>query len=535
MKRVNDINNLKVHRISWLMGTVSGIVVALAILMSFYAVKAFDSTKEADESLKLLAYSMDMIQSYSYKPIDEKDLVYSGIQGMLRTLDPYSQFLDEDTFRYMQEQQAGSFYGIGISFDIRNGQLIVVAPIEDSPSWKLGIKPGDVIVEIEGQSTAGITTSEVLNRLRGEKGSTVNIKIKRLGVSEPIPFTITRDKIALNSVRDGFLLEGDTGYVRITEFSSTTGESLNNMLDDLKKKHMKRLILDLRFNGGGLLSAAEEVSALFLHKGDLIVSTRGRRPESKMEIKTKKEGPYSDLPIIIIVNEGSASSSEIVAGAIQDHDRGLIVGTPTHGKGLVGSQYTTKLSTAVQITTAQYFTPSGRFIQKPYNIPHRSSESVKSSLMTEHTDVPFLTDSGREVLSEGGITPDVIVEEPVISENLLRLESMSKFFDFAVNEGNKYKPITEDFVVTTEIYNQFIEYLKKSEIDIDFETLEQDKEYIENAIKRELFSVYISSEAGEKIKVNHLQTVQRSLELFDSMNTYLKPSELAKHGESDKS
>ncbi len=490
-------------------------------------VKAQIDSQSDMAQLKLVAKTLAQIEEKSFKKCTAKDLIYSGIRGMMRTLDPYSQFLDEEAFKYFYAQQSGSFFGIGISFDLRDGKLLVIAPIEGTPAWKLGLKPGDVIVEIEGKSTTGITTAEVVKKLRGKKGTKVAITVKRPGTAEPLHFEIVRDKIALNSLKDSFMLNDDTGYVRITEFSSTTGNELKSALKTLSKQGMKQLIIDIRSNGGGLLSAADAVSSMFLHKGDLIVSTRGRRKESDMELRVKKEGPYVNLPLIILVNDGSASASEILAGSMQDYDRGLILGIPTHGKGLVGSQFPTKFGTAAQVTTGQYFTNSGRFIQRPYDIPHRKRFRTETS-DTNTKPKEYHTKNGRKVYSKGGITPDVIFETPEMSSNIFRLEMKGVFFDFAVKNPGKWVVTPGKFRITDEIYNAFRAYLEKIDFELPDELNASDNQAIKDALLREFYAVQINPEAGDKIRILNQQIVKKAISLFPDLPTILSGTQAEK-------
>ncbi|MGB3976859.1 MAG: S41 family peptidase [bacterium] len=482
--------------------------------------KANQNIDSSLDSLRLIARALETIDKNPSLDLGGKDLVYAAIHGMFRTLDPYSQFLDEDAFDYMKAQQIGSFYGIGISFDVRNGELLVIAPIEESPAWRLGIRAGDVIEEIEGETVAGITNNEVIKRLRGEKGSIVKIGIRRKGASELLHFSVRREKIALNSARGGFLIDAETGYIRLTEFSSTTYSEMMEKLQRLKDKGMTRLILDLRYNGGGLLGSAEQISSAFLRKGQIIVSTKGRTKESKQDITCPKDGDYIDLPIIVLVNDSSASASEIVAGAIQDHDRGLVIGVSTHGKGLVGSQYQTRFGTAAQITTAQYFTPSGRYIQKPYKIPHRKPE-IGSPKKDDVNSVGRRTDYGREVFEGGGITPDIVVEEPILSPVMFELESERAFFDFAVKFADRFKGIDLNYSVSDKMIDDFIADLLSEKHSFDIEQLNENKEQIRSALRREIVGVHINTDEADRLRVMELQAVQKALELFPEIDQIL--------------
>lgn len=482
--------------------------------------KADQTIDSSLDSLRLIARALDTIENNPSSDLAGKDLVYAAIHGMFRTLDPYSQFLDEDAFDYMKAQQIGSFYGIGISFDVRNGELLVISPIEESPAWRLGIRAGDVIEEIEGETVAGITNNEVIKRLRGEKGSVVKLGIRRKGVSELLQFSVRREKIALNSARGGFLIDSETGYIRLTEFSSTTYSEMMEKLQRLKEKGMTRLILDLRYNGGGLLGSAEQISSTFLRKDQIIVSTKGRTKESKQDITCSRDGDYADLPIIILVNDSSASASEIVAGAIQDHDRGLVIGVSTHGKGLVGSQYQTRFGTAAQITTAQYFTPSGRYIQKPYKIPHRKSENdIPKEIDTNSTG--RRTDYGREVFESGGITPDIVIEEPILSPIMFELESQRVFFDFAVKFADQFKQIDSNYTVSDKIVEDFLADLLSAPHSYDLDQLNENKEQIRSALCREIVGVHINTDESDRLRVIELEAVQKALVLFPQIDQIL--------------
>jgi len=506
-------------------GLLSGVVLGSLLMMMIYTGSHAETETETDQALKLFSTALDQVERNSYQEMTTKEVVFAGIHGMFRTLDPYTHFLDEESFDYMRAQQEGSFYGIGISFDIRDGQLLVISPIEDSPAWDLGMQAGDIIVEIEGKSTAGITSADVLSKLRGKKGTKVKIAIKRNNVPEPLQFEIIRGKITLNSIRGGFMIGETTGYIRITEFSSTTARDLLDKLKELKSQGMQHLILDLRFNGGGLLAAAEDVSSIFLEKGKLIVSTRGRDSNNHMELQNRRTGPFVDLPLIILVNESSASASEIVAGAIQDHDRGLVVGATTHGKGLVGSQFPNKLGTAIQITSAQYFTPSGRYIQKPYSIPHREALHRKSTATSEDENLNIhYTSNGRKVFGGGGIKPDVILEDTLLSPNMIMLENLRIFFDYAVDHAQDHVPVTPEITITDDIHNDFLDYCRSiKNLKFIEEELGSDKTAIMHAIKREFLSVQINTTEGEKFRVKNLTIIQEARKLFENLSSYLTP------------
>ncbi len=315
------------------------------------------------QQLRLFSQVLDLVQRSYVKEVDPQELIYGAIQGMLSNLDPHSSFLKPDDYKELQIETKGSFTGIGIEITIRDGILTVVAPIEGTPAWKAGLKPGDKIIKINGKPTKGMSLIEAVKLLRGPKGTKVTISILREGWHELKEITLVRDVIPIISVRS-FTIEPGYGYVRISNFQEKTPKELVKALDKLEKenKPLKGLIIDLRNNPGGLLNAAVRIADEFIDEG-LIVYTKGRIKQQNMRFEATPNRRKHPYPIIVLVNEGSASASEIVAGALQDHHRALIVGMPTFGKGSVQTIIPLPDGSAVRLTTAQYFTPSGRSIQ----------------------------------------------------------------------------------------------------------------------------------------------------------------------------
>jgi carboxyl-terminal processing protease len=320
---------------------------------------------------------------------------------------------------------------------MRDGSLTVISPFEGTPAYRLGIRSGDVISKIEGEETRGMELDDAVKRLRGPKGSEVTISVTRAGYDQPLDFTIVRDKIDLRSVLYAFLLKDDVGYLRISDFTETTEDELHENLVELQMQGAKKLVLDLRDNPGGLLDQAVAVSNKFLKKGALIVYTRGRTDGSDYDYVANRASSHLDMPLVVLVNRGSASASEIVSGAIQDHDRGLIVGETTFGKGLVQSIYRISEGNGLALTTAQYFTPSGRSIQRDYS---GSFDDYYYSARAEEPPPPTgeekLTDSGRKVYS-GGIAPDIHVSYPRLPQPILTLNSRNAFFKYATRFAAK--------------------------------------------------------------------------------------------------
>ncbi len=309
------------------------------------------------------AYSY-ISETYPDENMDKR--TEDAIRGMFEALDPHSIYIEAKQSEAIEETFEGKFQGIGIQFNVIQDTITVVSPIAGGPSDKLGIRSGDRIIGIEDSSAVGFTNEQVRDALRGPKGSEVEVTIKRPNVEENLSFTITRDDIPLYTVDTSYMLDDNTGYVKINRFAATTHEEFMEAMSELNQQNMEQLVLDLRGNPGGYLGQAIAITEEFFSKGTKIVSTRSRHLRFTDTYFSRKNGEYKDTPVIVLVNEGSASASEIVSGAIQDHDRGLIVGQRTFGKGLVQQQYGLVDSSNIRVTISRYYTPSGRLIQKPY-------------------------------------------------------------------------------------------------------------------------------------------------------------------------
>ncbi len=332
----------------------------LFILIGSLAASGIATEKTYDD-LRVFAEVLSLIQTNYEEKVKTRDLVYSAIRGMLEALDPHSAFMTPEVYTEMQQDTQGMFGGLGIEISMEEHQLTVVSPIEDTPAFRAGIKSGDKIVKIEGELTKKLSLMEAVKKLRGPKGTPVTITIMREGFDKPKDFTITRDIIKVKSIKYREL-ESNIGYIRITSFQERTSQDLEDALNNLEGKKMKGLVLDLRNNPGGLLSQAVDVCRKFLKEGDLIVYTEGRIPSQNQKFFADKVRAHPLYPMVVLVNSGSASASEIVAGAIQDTNRGIILGTQTFGKGSVQTVVPLSDGSGVRLTTARYFTPKGRSI-----------------------------------------------------------------------------------------------------------------------------------------------------------------------------
>jgi carboxyl-terminal processing protease len=355
------------------------------------------------------------VADYYVDSIDERRLYQMAIDGLLDQLhDPYSVFLKPDDFRSLTEQTTGNYGGLGIQIDVRDGWITVIAPLPETPAERAGIQAGDQIVAIDGRSTEGWKNDQAVKELRGDPGTTVELRVRRAGVEQPLTFKITRATIHIRSVQAAMMLDDRVGYVALSPVSETSARELTEAVSGLLRQGMKSLILDLRGNPGGLLDQGVAVSELFLDPGQEVVATRGRAPNTTRVYRDVKPQPWPQLPVVVLVNGGTASAAEIITGALQDHDRAVVVGTPTFGKGLVQSLWQLTPETALKLTTARWYTPSGRTIQRPskseaeQDAQVAAAEQGKDTVKVDTTLV-FHTDHGRVVLGGGGIRPDLFV------------------------------------------------------------------------------------------------------------------------------
>ncbi len=316
---------------------------------------------ESYENLRVFAEALSLVEKNYVDETKTKDLVYGAIKGMLSELDPHTNFMSPESYKEMQVDTRGEFGGLGIQISMKDKRLVVIAPIEDTPAWHAGIKAGDHIFKIDDTPTKDLDLEDAVNKMRGPKDTKVKLTIVREGEKEPLEFTIIRDIIKIKSIKHK-VIEGEIGYVRITQFQERTGDDLRKALEDLEKQNIKSLIIDMRNNPGGLLKVAIQVSELFLKEGKLVVSVKGRSDE-KEEYLASAGNAREIYPIVILVNEGSASASEIVAGALQDWGRAVVLGTQTFGKGSVQTVFTLSDGSGMRLTTAKYYTPKGISIQ----------------------------------------------------------------------------------------------------------------------------------------------------------------------------
>ena len=399
-------------------------VLLSAVLGGVFGSSVVSSQDELSQQYRVFTAALSAIDHEYAEKVPSDRLVYGAIEGMLKTLDPHSSFFDPKQYQQMRERQSGSYYGLGITIQTIEGDITVMSIFEGSPAFKRGLRRGDVIARIEGEDAKGWTTEQAVKKLKGPKGTSVNISLRRRGADDLVNMDVVRDEVNITTVRGAFMLDNETGYVKLAEFSETSDRELGAALQQLATKGMKRLLFDLRDNPGGLLDQAIRVSNRFLPQGDLIVYQRGRVPNSDQDYRAMEKSDYTNLPMVVLVNRNSASASEIVSGALQDHDRGLVVGETTFGKALVQSVYRISEGAGVAVTTGRYYTPSGRMIQRPWD--GSFDEYLTYSWREQKQDHPRssadlkYTDGGRKVYGGGGIEPDKFLAGPVEGFNPTR-------------------------------------------------------------------------------------------------------------------
>ena len=497
------------------------VLVASAVFGWIYgpSVRATSSaTEDTQSSVREFTTILNIVQANYAEPVDADKEVYQGaIPGMLRVLDPHSNFFDARQFALLREDQRGKYYGVGMIVAPRENHTVVMAPYVGAPAYNAGLRPGDVIVKVDEKSTDGLTTSEVADMLKGPKGTVVKIEVTREGSTESLVFTVTRGEIPRHSVDISFLLKPGIGYVRLSSFNETTDREIEEALKQLGVNNLDGLILDMRGNPGGLLNEAVAVGDMFLEKNQLIVSHHGRSsPERRYYAVRGNQGV--NVPLVILVNNNSASATEIVSGAVQDHDRGLIVGETTFGKGLVQTVQPLSENTGLALTTARYYTPSGRLIQRDYKTISLYEYHYERKVPEHPTEIK-LTDSGRQVTGGGGITPDIVVASPKYTKFEQELFRSDVFYPAEAGVGGFTRfylgnrpTITHEFAVDDEVMHQFRNYLTKKNVRFSEAEIAENQDWIKRKIKQEVFMSNFGMQEGFKVLLEADPQVQKGVE-----------------------
>lgn len=491
--------------------------------------------------MRTLTQILNNVNTLYFEDVDMEKLMDGAFSGIMKELDPHSIYIPAKKQKDVDELFRGKFQGIGIEFDILHGYITVISPVADSPSERAGLLPGDQIISIDGEDAYNITKEEVFQTLRGPKGTSVELMIRRIG-GEEFPVTIIRDDIPIYSVRTATMLDEKTGYVWLTRFSASTSEEMKAALEKLDNLGMSQLILDLRMNSGGYLEQAAETANMFIARPDTLVFTKGKqRKLEQVFIADPKKG-REDFPLIILINRGSASASEIVAGAVQDLDRGLIAGETSFGKGLVQRQVPMNDGSAIRVTIARYFTPSGRLIQRPYEDGkdynyykelYADDREAKIDSLKELRP-KYKTRVGRVVYGGGGITPDKFIPQefsPEPGTQKVLANSKRPLFNWGSNYANERRDELINFNafknsrLSDDDYESFLHYLDEEGIDADTADLNSNRDYLLTMLQAEVAGARWGKDEAFGIRIHADNQIMAAFSYFNEATAFLQSSQ----------
>lgn len=486
---------------------------------------------------------MTYIDKAYVDPVDTEELVETAITKMLEKLDPHTVYIPKKEAELSNQELQGEFDGIGIEFNIFRDTIYVVAPLSGGPSEKVGLVSGDKIITVDGEDVAGIgiTNRGVIDRLRGKKGTEVKVGIKRQGKKDLLTFTIVRDKIPQYSVDTGYMIDDETGYIKVSRFSATTYDEFHSKLADLKAKGMKKLVLDLQSNPGGYMDRAVNVADELLGGNVMIVSQDGKETRYNAEYRAYRDGIFEEGPVIVLINEGSASGSEIVAGALQDNDRALLVGRRSFGKGLVQSPIMLNDGSELRLTISRYYTPSGRCIQKPYDdgiedyykdMLHRNEhgEFFSKDSIDVNDSLKYSTTHGRTVYGGGGIMPDIFVPLDTTASSMyfIKLRDSNAIREFVLKyydkhqsklEAMKFDDYKDNFEITDKMIDAIVKIGEREGVEFDEKGYKRSEGLIKTLVKAQIARSVWDNDGFYPIINDYNEILQRALTLFDKAET----------------
>jgi carboxyl-terminal processing protease len=510
-------------------------ILVSALVGGLFGRSALATDDKVPEHYRAFTAALSAIETNYIDKVDSDNLVYGAVRGMLGTLDPHSSFFSPKEYAQMRERQEGRYYGIGVSIQAIDGDITAMQVFEQSPAYKKGIRRGDVMANVEGEETKGWTVDQAMRKLRGPKGTTVGVGVRRRGFAEMIKFELVRDEVYIPTVPAYFMIDDTTGYIRMQDFGENTD------------RDVKHALHDIRSNPGGPLDQAIKVSNEFLPKGKMIVYTRGRVPNSDQDYRATEESEFTDMPIVALVNRNSASAAEIVSGALQDHDRAYLVGETTFGKALVQSVYRISGGAGLALTTAHYYTPSGRIIQRPWDASF--DEYLSYTLRDQDANKPHnpsdlkKTDAGRPVYAGGGIEPDKRVAGPLEGFNPGRfgrlLVGRGEFANYAQKfaaEGDNRitqtsttrKLVKRNFVVDETMVADFKEQIKTDKLKMDAEAFAKDAEFIKAMIRFEIDNAVFGIADARRHLIGVDPQAQAALQMFGEAQKLTELSKGAK-------
>jgi carboxyl-terminal processing protease len=508
---------------------------ALVVSLSVSGIRVRAASTADDElarGVHSLTAAYALVEKNFADPISAEKAIYEGaIPGMLHTLDPHSSFLNPSEFGDMQRKQHAQYLGVGMLIGAEGGKIVVMEPFLDSPAWKADLRRGDAIANVDGHDTTGLDTAAVADLLRGPKGTQVRITVRREGAGEPLSVTVTRGEIQ-TSVVDAFWLKPGTAYLNVTSFEAqNVDHDVEAFLQKMGEQSITGMILDLRGNPGGLVTEAVALAGRFLHDGQVVVSHRGRADEEKV-FRAKAQPSAQRYPVVVLVDRRSASASEIVSGALQDHDRAWLLGETTFGKGLVQAQFPLSEGAALLLTIAHYYTPSGRLIQRDYS--HQSLfdyYSIRSE--AQNTEDVKVTDSGRKVYGGGGISPDEKYESPRANAFQRRLMAPATFFHFGSRYFGAPRPhLAEGWVPDDETLGRFADYLRSQQIAFTDAEFAANRDWMRDQIRYELYFRAFDRQIADRAAFHADPEVQRAVESMPKAQALLQQAQrvLARRG-----
>src|SRR5256884_2817262 len=496
--------------------------------------KGVVSYTEADDIESDYKEAVDVISDGYAGDIDYEKATQAAIQGMLSTLDPHSMYFPFNEFKKLKEDQDSRFYGIGVTIVPHRDGVYIQSAVEGTPAGKLGLRYGDRILEVDGKDAREWTSEQVSKKVRGGRGEPVAIKVERAGAEAPLNFTIVRDAVPLPSIRNAYMLHPGTGYIGLTGgFQSTSDEELRDALDKLKSQGMRQVILDMRGNPGGLLNQAINVASEFLPRGQVVVSVKGRTEYSEPIVYKSSGSEPEDVPLVILINRGSASATEIVAGAIQDHGRGLLVGETSFGKGLVQKIFQLPFNTGLTLTTARYYTPYGRSLQRDYSsgslydyyVRHEQNDNqqpTQPGQPSPNEQIPqsrgsnspaYRTAAGRVFYGGGGITPDIEARPLTATPARGRIIEAAFYFNRQLTAGKiagleSYRvdkvdyarsPKPTDYAITDKVLEAFRNYVRKEQPRLQIAQIDADLDFVKLRLRQEVVTAAFGADAGQRV------------------------------------
>jgi carboxyl-terminal processing protease len=489
-----------------------GIVLVALLSVTFVSFTRDEKNFEIAKNLDIYHTLFRELNMFYVDEINPNELVKTSIDDMLQSLDPYTNYISEDQIEDFRFMTTGEYAGIGALISKHGDDIVIAEPYEGFPAQKFGLKAGDIILEVSGKETVNMNTEDVSSLLKGPANKPVTIKLQRPGQKKPYTVDVVREKVSIDAVPYYGMLDKTTGYIRLSNFTANCSKDVQKAYLDLKENNPEALVLDLRGNPGGLLMEAVKIVNFFVPKGEEIVSTRGKVKQWDKVYKATSEPMDTTIKIAVLVNRGSASASEIVSGAIQDLDRGIIVGSRTFGKGLVQTTRDLSYNTKLKVTTAKYYIPSGRCIQA-LDYSHRNEDgsvgNVPDSLISE-----FTTQKGRKVYDGGGIVPDLKIDGEGLSDLAIELATQFKIFDFATKYANENESIAqpEDFKITDDIYNQFVDFVKASDFHYDSQSQSDFEKLLKTAKDEKYYG--LAKEEFEALKAKLEPNLDKDLNGF---------------------